>query len=193
MRRNKKGFTLIELLAVIVILAVIALIATPSILSMIDKSRRGAAEESMRAYAATIEKELLINDLGAGQLQNGTFSIVDAKHIALRSKDASGTVLDAANSVRIEIKGSGPVKVDGNYDTQYVYVDGEGNVRQAEMKFSSYYIYYYYNSDVSGDEADTVICSSTKSFSDARGQSACSGKSVTNEDQVIIKKTTTGA
>ncbi len=47
MRANRKGFTLIELLAVIVILAVIALIATPVILQIITKAKRGAAENSV--------------------------------------------------------------------------------------------------------------------------------------------------
>lgn len=42
----KKGFTLVELLAVIVILAVIALIATPTILNMINKAKKGAFVDS---------------------------------------------------------------------------------------------------------------------------------------------------
>ena len=37
---KNKGFTLIELLAVIVILAIIALIATPTILGVIEKSKK---------------------------------------------------------------------------------------------------------------------------------------------------------
>ena len=45
---NKKGFTLIELLAVIVILAIIALIAVPSVLNIIEDSKKGAAEASAR-------------------------------------------------------------------------------------------------------------------------------------------------
>ncbi|MDD3453816.1 MAG: prepilin-type N-terminal cleavage/methylation domain-containing protein, partial [Bacilli bacterium] len=42
----KKGFTLVELLAVIVILAVIALISVPIILGIIEKSKKGATEDS---------------------------------------------------------------------------------------------------------------------------------------------------
>ncbi len=56
---KEKGFTLIELLAVIVILAVIALIAVPVILSLVDKSRRKAAEESAILYVDTIENMLI--------------------------------------------------------------------------------------------------------------------------------------
>ena len=46
MKLNKKGFTLIELLAVIVILAIIALIAVPQVISILNKSRKSAAEDS---------------------------------------------------------------------------------------------------------------------------------------------------
>lgn len=56
---KKRGFTLIELLAVIVILAVIAFIATPTILGMIERSRKKAAESSMLNYVDEIERELL--------------------------------------------------------------------------------------------------------------------------------------
>ena len=45
MKRNK-GFTLIELLAVIVVLAVIALITTPLISNVIEKSKKGALQDS---------------------------------------------------------------------------------------------------------------------------------------------------
>lgn len=42
----KKGFTLIELLAVIVVLAVIAIIAIPIIINIIEKSEKGAFQDS---------------------------------------------------------------------------------------------------------------------------------------------------
>ena len=46
MKEKKNGFTLIELLAVIVILAIIALIATPIVLNLINKARKGAFARS---------------------------------------------------------------------------------------------------------------------------------------------------
>ncbi|MBD9085080.1 prepilin-type N-terminal cleavage/methylation domain-containing protein, partial [bacterium] len=44
---KKNGFTLIELLAVIVILAIIALIATPTILGVIEKAKKGSFKNSV--------------------------------------------------------------------------------------------------------------------------------------------------
>ena len=57
---KQKGFTLVELLAVIVILAVIALIATPQVLSMIESSRKGAAESSVISYVVAVEKTIVV-------------------------------------------------------------------------------------------------------------------------------------
>ncbi len=171
MKKNAKGFTLIELLAVIVILAVIALIATPTILSMIDKSRKGAAEQSMLAYVNTIEKELLLDNMKHSTLQFGIFDITGPRAITLRKADgATGN-----NPVNLEIKGDSPVKTGdpANYDGQYIYVDDQGFVVQAELKFSSYYIIYHY--DVNSQSAkDVVMCSSTKGF-DAARTGECSG------------------
>lgn len=169
MKRNAKGFTLIELLAVIVILAVIALIATPTILSMIDKSRKGAAEQSMLAYVNTIEKELLLDNMENSTLQYGIFDITGPRAITLRKSDGTA----GTNPVNLEIKGDSPVKVNDSYDGQYIYVDDKGFVIQAELKFSSYYIIYHYDVN-SASAKDVVMCSSTKSF-DAARDGDCSG------------------
>ena len=65
MKMNKKGFTLIELLAVIVVLAIIALIATPIVMSTIDKAQEGANKRSvegyMKAYEAAYYEYMLEN------------------------------------------------------------------------------------------------------------------------------------
>ena len=55
MKKNTKGFTLIELLAVIVILAIIALIATPIVLNLIEKARKGAAQDSAYGVRKTAQ------------------------------------------------------------------------------------------------------------------------------------------
>lgn len=53
---KNKGFTLIELLAVIVILAIISLIAVPILLNVVEKSRKGAAIESVNGIISSAEK-----------------------------------------------------------------------------------------------------------------------------------------
>ena len=73
---KNKGFTLIELLAVIVILAIIALIATPTILGVIEKARKGAAEQSALGYIDAVEKQVAINQVKDENLINdGTYNV----------------------------------------------------------------------------------------------------------------------
>ena len=57
-KKNKKGFTLIELLAVIVILAIIAVIAVPSILCIIENSRKDSIKASIRSAIKAFETGL---------------------------------------------------------------------------------------------------------------------------------------
>ena len=73
---KNKGFTLIELLAVIVILAIIALIATPTILGVIEKARKGASEQSALGYVDAVEKQVAINQVKNENLINdGTYNV----------------------------------------------------------------------------------------------------------------------
>ncbi|MBD9085541.1 prepilin-type N-terminal cleavage/methylation domain-containing protein, partial [bacterium] len=73
---KRKGFTLIELLAVIVILAIIALIATPTILNVIEKARKGATEQSALGYIDAIEKQVAINQVkGENLITDGAHDI----------------------------------------------------------------------------------------------------------------------
>ncbi len=73
---KRKGFTLIELLAVIVILAIIAIIATPTILGVIEKARRGASEQSALGYIDAVEKQVAINQVKNENLINdGTYNV----------------------------------------------------------------------------------------------------------------------
>ena len=73
---KRKGFTLIELLAVIVILAIIALIATPTILGVIEKARKGSAEQSALGYIDAVEKQVAINQVKDENLINdGTYEV----------------------------------------------------------------------------------------------------------------------
>ena len=141
----KKGFTLIELLAVIVILAVIALIAVPLILSLVNKSRLKAAEESALFYVDTIENMLMINNI-----EN-----TDGKIYKVKGK----TVVDENNEgiLNLEIKG----------DTPYNGVNNEikinnGFVEMANLRFNAYYVHY--EMDMATKEFKT--CTSQKGFLD---------------------------
>ena len=87
MKKNK-GFTLVELLAVIVILAVIALIATPVVLSMIESSRKGAAESSMLSYVDATEKSIVTSLMSSSSSVNydQTYTLDSAKALTLNAK-----------------------------------------------------------------------------------------------------------
>ena len=91
-----KGFTLIELLAVIVILAVIALIATPMIMDVIEKARRGAAIESVNGILESAENYQLESMLDG----NEYVTTIDLTSDILTYKGAkpdSGTLIIGEN------------------------------------------------------------------------------------------------
>ena len=76
MTMKRKGFTLIELLAVIVILAIVSIIATPTILGVIEKARKGAAKQSALEYIDAVEKQVAINQVKNENLINdGTYNV----------------------------------------------------------------------------------------------------------------------
>ena len=70
---KKEGFTLIELLAVIVILAIIALITTPTILGVIQKSKKASSEASALGYIDAVEKYIMTMDISNKDITNGTY------------------------------------------------------------------------------------------------------------------------
>ena len=113
---NKKGFTLIELLAVIVILAIIALIATPTILGVIEKAKKGAAESSALGYIDAIEKQVMINEVDT---------------TAAKFKDRAYSV-EELNNLGITIKGSTP--------SNGVVVISKGNVTRYDLTFDNYIV-----------------------------------------------------
>ncbi|MDD3452736.1 MAG: BspA family leucine-rich repeat surface protein [Bacilli bacterium] len=89
----KKGFTLIELLAVIVILAVIALIAIPSIMGIITKAKRGAAEASAYNYIETVETGVVTSQLN-GENLTGYYDVIELENKVLLkgTKPSKGNV-----------------------------------------------------------------------------------------------------
>ncbi|MDD3452737.1 MAG: type II secretion system protein [Bacilli bacterium] len=115
----KKGFTLIELLAVIVILAVIALIAVPSIMGIITKAKRGAAEGSAHNYVKAVETSVVTSQLN-GENLTGYYNVnnLEDKVLLKGTKPSSGNVT-LANNGKVEeatlcINGL-EVKYDGTY------------------------------------------------------------------------------
>ena len=130
---KKKGFTLVELLAVIVILAVIALIATPTILGVIEKSRKGAANSSALGYIDALEKQIAINEMDTNKtsISDGIYHV---------------------GEIDISYKGKGPV--DGNY------VIEKGIVTKGIFLFGEYYVCYSENKVTSNkDESKLTDCS----------------------------------
>ena len=114
---KNKGFTLIELLAVIVILAIIALIATPMILSVIEKAKKGAAESSALGYIDAVEKQVMINEMDSATTNittktTETYSVTDLKKIG------------------VTVKGDEPI--EGSVTIE------NGNVTDYSLKFKDY-------------------------------------------------------
>ena len=88
---KRKGFTLIELLAVIVVLAIIALIATPTIIGVIEKARRGAAEQSALGYIDAVEMQVSLNslDLEKKDIKDGVYTVSQLKELEVNIKGQS--------------------------------------------------------------------------------------------------------
>jgi len=94
---KRKGFTLIELLAVIVILAIIALIATPIIINVIEKAKKGAAESSALGYLNAVESQVAINavDTSKEDIVDGKYEVsqLSTKGVSIKGNGpTSGTV-----------------------------------------------------------------------------------------------------
>ncbi len=144
---KRKGFTLIELLAVIVILAIIALIATPMIMDVIDKARKGAVESSMNGYIEAVEKYTVV-----GMLDQDTGSTT----IPAGIYDYNAEVLS-----KVEVKGEKP-------SSGWVFIDSRGLIVAASMKFSSYDKYVGYTEE---DHAKAILDANITKPIQSEGQS----------------------
>ena len=112
---NKKGFTLIELLAVIVILAIIALIATPTVLNIIEDSRKGSAEASARNIVATAKTYYMSETMKGNTPSNIDLSTDTLKYdgdqatkgnVTFTNGNASGKMYISGYCVIVNLDGS---------------------------------------------------------------------------------------
>ncbi len=128
---KKKGFTLVELLAVIVILAVIALIATPMIMDVIEKSRRGAAIESVNGILEAAENYQLESMLEGEEIER-TIDLTSDILTYKGSKPSSGTLVIGENNQMRVIAQIGKYCIQKDYDDESPKV-----VDKEECRFDS--------------------------------------------------------
>ena len=167
--KEKKGFTLIELLAVIVILAIIALIATPIVLSLIEKARKGAAEDS--AYGIRKEAQLLYQTTLMDRA--GSFNRIEAdfsKKMTVNGKEYVETKFYATASSE-GTTDKAIFEVDGTKPTNgKVTIHGDGKIDYEVLTINSYYCCI--------PAQGNVACEKTNSF-DANCKYTGSGSSTT--------------
>ena len=113
MKEKKNGFTLIELLAVIVILAIIALIATPIVLNLINKARKGAFARSAEGVLKASKLYYAQSLLDIENASDITFKC-DNKECISETKDSKG------NPIKLD--------VDGNVGTGEVTIYNDGKI-----------------------------------------------------------------
>ena len=136
---KKKGFTLIELLAVIIILAIIALIATPIVMNIIERSRKGAAERSAENYLSAVETEVMSLRANGTILSDGTYTINEDGDVCLNSgctekitiemsgtKPSSGTV--AISNGKVVASGANNATTTLTIGEYTATIDSNGNV-----------------------------------------------------------------
>ena len=100
--KKKNAFTLIELLAIIVVLAIIFVITVPTILNIMDKSKKGAAEQSAINYKDAIQKFYSSKLYKNRKMKlNGTYTVENGKLI--------GIFVEEEETKEIEVSGRKPV------------------------------------------------------------------------------------
>ena len=152
MKKQCKGFTLIELLAVIVILAIIALIATPIVLGLINKARKGAAQDS--AYGVRKEAQLVYST-ALIEYPNS----FDKIEVGFNNGNITTSYYETSTSSAIvdNIK----FELDGTVPTEgKVTIYGTGKIEYEILKINDYYCCI--------PEAGNVACEKTNNFSDTK-------------------------
>ena len=150
--QNRKGFTLIELLAVIVILAIIALITTPTILNVMENSRRDAAKD--KAYGTIKAVQLAYTQAQVSYEVNMPYT-VDFSSKSDGSKDGS-TEKGFTYVEGQEVQASGEMPTAGKITigtNGQIYIATEDVNNGAALKFGNYYCY-----DLGANKNHEVAC-----------------------------------
>ena len=150
MMQNRKGFTLIELLAVIVILAIIALITTPTILNVMENSRRDAAKD--KAYGTIQAVQLAYTQAQVSYEVNMPYTVDFSKNEAGTSEGTTGYTHVAGQEVQAsgEMPTAGKITIGTNGQ---IYIATEDVNNSAALKFGNYYCY-----DLGADQNHEVAC-----------------------------------
>ena len=150
MMQNRKGFTLIELLAVIVILAIIALITTPTILNVMENSRRDAAKD--KAYGTIKAVQLAYTQAQVSYEVNMPYTVDFSKNEAGTSEGTTGYTHVAGQEVQAsgEMPTAGQVLIDN--DGQ-IYIKATESNYKSGLKFGNYYCY-----DLGANKNHEVAC-----------------------------------
>ncbi len=147
--KEKRGFTLIELLAVIVILAIIALIATPIVLSLISRARKGAAEDSGYGLRKAAQLYYTSSLLNATSFEEITFK---CNGTSCKEKDATTGEQKTGDDAKVlSIDGTIPdngditIKSTGEIEVRSIKIGGFDCVIPAQGKV------------ICGDDEDEVV------------------------------------
>ena len=107
MKKNKKNaFTLVELLAVIVILAVILVIAVPQVLDVIESSKKGSIDISVKNIAKAAEMkyaEMVV----AGESINGSINCSEVVNISTSDYSNCTVTFDENGKASVTVTGIG--------------------------------------------------------------------------------------
>ena len=120
----KKGFTLIELLATIVILAVIALITIPTIVGVVEKTRRNAAKQSANMYKKMIGDSIAIDSINSKMHTSGIYQV-----------DEENSTIYNSSEDKIKVYGKGELPSEG-----YVCLDEKMSVGNYSLKIGNYIV-----------------------------------------------------